>query len=167
MSLATCSAVGRPSVRAVVLRDLDGSGLAFDSDYQSRKAAELWANPWAATVFLWPDLQRQVRVEGPVEPVTAEESDRRFRAAPEEQRLAILASLQSRVVAGRRELERRLEELEKAFAGADVPRPSHWGGYRLRPDEVEFWQGRANRLHDRLLYRRRGEEGWSMERLSP
>ncbi|MDP8992949.1 MAG: pyridoxamine 5'-phosphate oxidase [Actinomycetota bacterium] len=167
MVLATSTPDGRPSARAVVMRELDHRGLVFDSDYQSRKAAELRDNPVGAAVFLWPEHQRQARVEGPVETVPAGESDRRFRAAPREQRLAIVASMQSQVVAGPEELERRVGELEETYAGREVPRPDHWGGYRLRPLAVELWQARPNRLHDRLLYRRRHEGGWIVERLSP
>jgi pyridoxamine 5'-phosphate oxidase len=140
--------------------------LVFDSDYQSRKAEELEANPWAAVVFLWPQLQRQARGEGRVERLSAEESDRRFAAAPREQRLAVHASLQSQVVADPEDLSRRLKELEEAYSGLDVPRPAHWGSYRLVPEVIELWQGRPDRLHHRLRYRR-GEGGWRVERLSP
>jgi pyridoxamine 5'-phosphate oxidase len=170
MSLATCGRAGQPAVRAVVLRELDQSGLAFDSDYQSPKAADLEANAWASVAFLWPQLQRQARARGEVEKTPSEESDRRFSAAPREQRLAIHASRQGQALSGPGELEARFKEAEQAFAGVDVPRPPHWGGYRLRPVEVEFWQGRADRLHDRLLYRREGGDGgeeWVVERLSP
>ena len=167
ITLATCGREGRPSARAVVLRDLDESGLAFDSDYQSRKAEELRANPWAAAVFLWPARQRQVRVEGRVEPARAEESDARFAAAPREQRLAIWASPQSRVVTDPGQLEARRSRLEASYAGQEVPRPSRWGGYRLVPAAMEFWQARSDRLHDRLEYRRRPDGGWQVERLSP
>lgn len=167
MVLATSSLAGRPSARAVVMRGFDEAGFVFDSDHQSRKAVELADNPWGAVVFLWPHLQRQVRGEGRVERLSAEESDRRFAAAPRQQRLAIHASLQSQVVAGTEELTRRREEVEAACWGRDVPRPAHWGSYRLRPDLIELWQGRSDRLHDRLLYRRLSGTGWSMERLSP
>ncbi len=166
MVLATSTPAGRPSARAVVMRHFDQAGFVFDSDYQSRKARELEANPWAAVVLLWPLLQRQVRGEGRVERLSAEESDRRFAAAPREQRLAIHASLQSQVVAGAEELTRRREELEAAYVGVDVSRPAHWGSYRLVPEVIELWQARPDRLHDRLLYRR-GTDGWSMQRLSP
>lgn len=166
MVLATSTPTGRPSARAVVMRQLDEAGLVFDSDYQSRKAQELEANPWSALVFLWPRLQRQARGEGRVERLSAEESDRRFAAASREQRLAIHASLQSQVVGDAEELSRRLKELEEAYSGLDVPRPAHWGSYRLVPEVIELWQGRPDRLHHRLRYRR-VEGGWRMEHLSP
>ena len=117
--------------------------------------------------FLWPELRRQVRAEGPARPVPAEESDRRFRSAPREQRLAIRASRQSEVVADREQLERGLAEEDESFAGTDVPRPSHWGGYRLEVRVIELWQERTDRLHDRLRYQRRDDGGWAVERLSP
>jgi len=167
MSLATCDLDGRPSVRAVVMRGLDHSGLAFDTDHRSRKAAELRANPWAAVAFLWPELRRQVRIEGRVEPEAAEESDRRYRSVPREQRLAIRASLQSDVITGREQLEYSLSEVAQSFAGADVPRPSYWGGYRLDAGTVELWQERADRLHDRLRYRLLDDGAWAVERLAP
>ncbi len=167
MTLATCGRDGRPSARAVVLRRLDESGLGFDSDYQSRKADELQANPWAAGVFLWPALERQVRVEGRVEVASDDESDASFAAAPRQQRLAIWASLQSRVLTEPEQLEARLRQLEASHAGEDVPRPPHWGGYRLVPVAVEFWQARPDRLHDRVRYRLQPGGGWVTERLSP
>lgn len=168
MVLATATLDGFPSARAVVMRGLDDSGLVFDTDHQSRKAAELRANPRGAAVFLWPEHQRQARVEGSVATVPAEESDQRFRAAPREQRLAILASSQGQVLASREDLARRLRELSDAYAGREVPRPGHWGGYRLRPSSVELWQARSDRLHDRLVYRRPAEgDEWVVERLSP
>lgn len=167
MILATSTAEGHPSARAVVVRDLDESGLAFDSDDRSRKAEELAHNPLAAGVLLWPELQRQVRAEGDVTPVPAGESNRRFEAVPRQQQLAIWASHQSEPIADLDELRRRIEQLEVRYRGRSVPRPSHWGGYRLRPTTIEFWQGRDDRLHDRFLYRRQPDGGWTTQRLSP
>ena len=165
--LATATLDGRPSARAVILRGCDESGFAFDSDYQSRKAEELDANPWAALVFLWPQRERQVRVEGRIEKARPAESDAHFQAAPRTQQLAIRASGQSQVVAHRQELERRLGEEEAEHRGGDVPRPARWGGYRLRPTAIEFWQARPDRLHDRLRYRRQADGRWGVDRLSP
>jgi pyridoxamine 5'-phosphate oxidase len=167
MALATATPDGRPSVRTVLLRGADDRGFAFFTNYESRKARELDANPRAAFVFFWHELERQVRVEGQVQRVSAEESDRYFHSRPKGARLGAWASPQSAVIAGPEVLETRFRGLESRYPGDDVPRPANWGGYRLVPDSIEFWQGRPNRLHDRLRYTRRGERGWLIERLAP
>jgi pyridoxamine 5'-phosphate oxidase len=166
MTLATCTADGVPSARIVLLKVCDERGLAFFTNYRSRKGRELANNPRAALVFFWPALERQVRVEGRVELVSADESDAYFASRPVNSRLGAWASDQSVVISGRDELERRQRELEAQFPDGRVPRPPHWGGYRVVPDVFEFWQGRPSRLHDRLRYRR-VENRWVIERLSP
>jgi pyridoxamine 5'-phosphate oxidase len=162
MALAT----GGPSVRMVLLKGAEDGGFVFFTGYESRKAGELDANPRAALLFYWDPLGRQVRVEGTVEQVSNEESDAYFATRPRAAQLAAAASRQGRVLAGRAELDARVVELEREYADRDVPRPEHWGGYRLQPDGYEFWQHRQDRLHDRLRYRRDGGV-WRVERLSP
>jgi pyridoxamine 5'-phosphate oxidase len=166
MTLATATAGGRPSARMVLLKGFDHRGFVFYTNYESRKGRELSDNPWAALVLHWPRLERQVRVEGRVERVPAAESDEYFASRPFASRLGAWASRQSARLASRDELERRLSELEREYAAGEVPRPPHWGGWLVRPEAIELWQGRPNRLHDRFLYERSGE-GWSRVRLSP
>lgn len=166
MTLATASRDGVPSARIVLLKGIDANGFVFYTDYRSRKGAELAENPLAALTFLWKEIERQVRISGAVTRISAAESEAYFRTRPPGSRLGAWASQQSAVIASRAELEARLREVASRYPDGDVPLPPHWGGYRVLPDEIEFWQGRADRLHDRLLYRR-GESGWTVSRLSP
>jgi pyridoxamine 5'-phosphate oxidase len=166
MTLATASPAGRPSARMVLLKGVDDRGFTFFTNYESRKGGELAQNSQAALVFFWQELHRQVRVEGVVERVTAGESDVYFATRARGSQIAARASAQSRQLSGREELERRVGAVEAEFEGQPVRRPDFWGGYRLIPEVVEFWQGRPNRLHDRLRYTRRGDV-WEIERLAP
>jgi pyridoxamine 5'-phosphate oxidase len=166
MALATATPTGSPSVRMVLLKGFDAAGFVFFTGYASRKAGELDANPHASLLFHWDPLGRQVRVEGSVERVSAEESDEYFATRPRGAQLVASASLQSSLLTGREELESRIEELRAGREGENVPRPEHWGGYRLAPESYEFWQHREDRAHDRLRYRREGH-AWVIERLSP
>jgi pyridoxamine 5'-phosphate oxidase len=167
MTLATADARGRPSARVVLMRGCDERGFAFFTNYESRKGRELAANPYAAIVFFWHELERQVRVEGRVEPTSEAESDIYFHGRPAEARIGAWASNQSEVVPSREALEAETREFARRYPDGEIPRPPHWGGYRLIPEVFEFWQGRASRLHDRLRYRRSDGERWLIERLSP
>jgi pyridoxamine 5'-phosphate oxidase len=164
--LATADAGGRPSARHVLLKGVD-HGFVFFTNYESRKARELEANPVASLCFPWIRLSRQVRVVGRVERVATEESDDYFASRPRDSQLGAWASTQSAVLAARAELEQRLAEATARFEGHEVSRPSNWGGYRIVPDEFEFWQGRPNRLHDRFRYLPDGAGSWRIDRLSP
>jgi pyridoxamine 5'-phosphate oxidase len=167
MTLATATADGVPSARMVLLRGFDERGLVFYTNYHSRKAAELDANPRAALVFFWATLHRQIRVEGPVTKVSEQESDIYFQSRPFGSRLGAVVSPQSEVIAGRDVLDNRMAELLRIHADGEVPRPAHWGGYRVVPCLFEFWQGRDSRLHDRLRYRLDENSHWIIERLAP
>jgi pyridoxamine 5'-phosphate oxidase len=166
MTLATATRDGVPSARIVLLKGVDAQGFVFYTDYRSRKAAELTENPLGALVFLWKEIERQVRITGSVSRVTVAESEAYYRSRPLGSRLGAWTSHQSAVIASRDELEARLREVTTRFVDGDVPLPPHWGGFRVVPDELEFWQGRENRLHDRLRYERT-ESGWTISRLSP
>lgn len=166
MTLATSTAHGAPSARIVLLKSFDERGFTFFTSYEGRKAAELDENPRAALVFYWPDLERQVRVEGEVRKVSRLESEEYFLSRPLGSRIGAWASKQSSVMKGREELETRWQEIEKRHAGSSVPLPETWGGYRLWPNAIEFWQGRPSRMHDRILYERNGTF-WGIKRLGP
>lgn len=167
MTVATASREGVPSARMVVLRGVDERGFVFYTDYRSAKSRDLEENPRAALVFYWRELGRQVRITGAVQKVSAEESARYFHSRPLESRLAALASIQSEVIPDRKVLEEQYETLKSEYPSGDVPHPDNWGGFRVSPDEFEFWQGRELRLHDRIRYKRDGDDAWVTERLSP
>jgi pyridoxamine 5'-phosphate oxidase len=166
MTLATADQNGRPAARIVLLKSFDDQGFVFFTNYQSRKGKELAENPRACLLFYWTQLWRQVRIDGPIEKVSARESDDYFQTRPKGSRLGAWASNQSEVVANRAELDARFAEMQTRF-GEHVPRPPHWGGYRLKPEAVEFWQGQENRLHDRLRYSLQPDGSWTIERLAP
>src|SRR6476659_2189431 len=167
MTLATATSDGKPSARVVLLKSVDADGFVFYTNYRSAKAQELDENPHAALVFYWVGLDRQVRVEGTVSRVSAEESDQYFRTRPRESQLGALASPQSEVIESREVLEERLSALEKEYKDREVSRPSHWGGYRLKPNRIEFWENRPGRLHDRIVYDLPAAGSWTIKRLAP
>jgi pyridoxamine 5'-phosphate oxidase len=167
MTLATASRDGRPSARTVLLKGVDGRGFVFYSNYESRKGRELESNPRATLLFPWIALERQVIIEGTVSKLSREEAEAYFHSRPLPSQLSAWVSQQSSVISGRKVLESTMKELEKKYAGVEVPLPPHWGGYRVAPETVEFWQGRRSRLHDRLRFRRGADGGWIVERLAP
>lgn len=164
--LATVDGEGQPHCRVLLLKGVDAQGFVFYTNYDSAKGRQLAAQPRAAMTFFWPALERQVRIEGLVEQVSAEESDAYYRVRPLGSRLGAWASPQSQVIANRYELEQRLTEVQQRFVDGEPSRPPFWGGYRLKPQRIEFWQGRSSRLHDRLDYQRT-EDGWQRQRLAP
>lgn len=165
--VATVDADGAPDARMVLLKDFDERGFRFFTNERSAKGEQLGARPVAAMVFYWRELDRQVRIRGPVERLGQEESDEYFATRPRESRIGAWASPQSRPLDGRDELERRVAEAEERWPGEDVPRPPHWGGYRVVPEQIEFWQGQVGRLHDRFRYEREAETSWRWSRLAP
>lgn len=167
MTLSTAMAAGKPSARIVLLKDVTPAGFTFYTNYQSRKAGELDQNRNVSLTFFWPDLGRQVRIDGSVTKTSAENSDAYFASRPRISRLGAWASRQSKVLSGRAELESRLRELSAKYRGKSIPRPPHWGGYLVDPQSIEFWQRRPNRLHDRILYTRDRSGVWKIARLSP
>lgn len=167
MTVATATTDGKPRARMVLLKDFDQRGFVFYTNYESYKAQELTSNPWASLVFWWAELERQVRIEGRVEKVADAESDAYFHSRPAGSQLGAWASNQSQVIANREVLEARLEQLKQEYENKEIPRPLHWGGLRVIPTAIEFWQGRPSRLHDRLLYRWLEDGTWVIERLSP
>jgi pyridoxamine 5'-phosphate oxidase len=167
MTLATATPDGKPSARIVLLKNFDERGFVFYTNYNSQKGQELAENPQASLVFWWAEQERQVRISGRVEKVSENESDEYFHSRPLNSRLGAWTSNQSEVIESREVLEQRLQELQTKYQNQHVPRPRHWGGLRVIPTEIEFWQGRPSRLHDRLLYTRDDDGSWKIERLSP
>lgn len=166
MTLATCNAAGIPSARTVLLKDYDKKGFVFYTNYQSRKAKDIEENPYATLLFFWKELERQVRIEGRIAKVDEAESEEYFHSRPEGSRIGAWASPQSTVVKNRDEIEENVRHYTEKFNSAAIPRPPHWGGYRVSPVHIEFWQGRPSRLHDRILYTLENGE-WMIRRLAP
>jgi pyridoxamine 5'-phosphate oxidase len=167
MSLATVTPDGRPTARMVLLKQVDGYGFVFFTNYNSAKARQLDINPYAALVFYWPQLDRQVRVEGKVSRTSAEESAAYFRTRPRESQIGAWASPQSEVIPAREVLEQRAHEFAELYCDREIDCPEHWGGYRLTPDRIEFWRSRVGRLHDRILYELQPDCTWAIKRLAP
>jgi pyridoxamine 5'-phosphate oxidase len=167
MSLATATADGRPFVRTVLLKGFDQDGFVFFTNYESQKGAQLAENPYAALAFYWVELDRQIRISGPTEKTSRQESERYFHSRPPDSQLGAWASPQSRAIDGRRVLEAKLAQMTERFTEGPIPLPPHWGGFIVRPAMMEFWQGRPNRLHDRFRYCRDSSGIWNVERLAP
>lgn len=167
MTLATASATGMPSARTVLLKSFSQDGFIFFTNYNSHKGKEIEENPQACLVFFWKELERQVRITGPIEKVSAAESDEYFYSRPAGSRIGAWASPQSTVIPSREIIEANLAKYEQQFSGGDITRPPHWGGYIVKPVFIEFWQGRPSRLHDRILYSKEKEGKWKIERLAP
>ncbi len=167
MVVATVSRAGNPSARVVLLRGFERNGFVFYTNYQSHKGSDLLQNPNVAAVFFWSEIDRQIRIEGQVEKVAPEESDKYFHSRPRESQMSAWASDQSKVVVNRAELDKSFEKYEEQFAGGPVPRPDKWGGFRMIPTTFEFWQGRPNRMHDRILYELNSTGRWEIKRLAP
>jgi pyridoxamine 5'-phosphate oxidase len=167
MSLATVTRDGKPTSRMVLLKSFDNDGFVFYTNYLSAKAKDMETNPNVALTFFWPQLEKQVRIEGKVTKTSADESRSYFEVRPRESQIGAWASAQSEVISGRDELEKRQAELEETYRDQPVPWPEHWGGYRLNPDRIEFWKGRVGRLHDRIVYERQSDGSWSIKRLAP
>ncbi|HYF32230.1 MAG TPA: pyridoxamine 5'-phosphate oxidase [Chitinophagaceae bacterium] len=167
MTLATASSDGLPSARIVLLKGFDERGFVFFTNYNSFKGLQLQENPRACLVFFWKELERQVRIIGVIEKIAAEDNDEYFNSRPEGSRIGAIISPQSQVIESREWLEKRVQEVSQQLSGQVIPRPDHWGGYRVRPAIIEFWQGRANRLHDRIQYTLSGDGSWKLERLAP
>jgi pyridoxamine 5'-phosphate oxidase len=167
MTLATATTDGRPSARIVLLKNFDMNGFAFYTNYLSRKGKELTKNPNGALLFFWSELERQVRIEGTIEKLSKEESEKYFHSRPKGSQLGALASPQSQEIADRGVLESKISQLEAEYADKDIPKPSFWGGYILKPRQIEFWQGRPSRLHDRILFKKIDNKNWKKVRLAP
>jgi pyridoxamine 5'-phosphate oxidase len=167
MTLSTVASSGKPSSRMVLLKSYDEQGFVFFTNYNSQKGQELAQNPRAALLFWWDKMDRQIQVEGEVEKISEQESSEYFNSRPRGSQLGAWVSNQSAVIAGREVLVNRIEQLSKEYEGREIPRPPYWGGYRVKPLVFEFWQGRPNRLHDRLQYRKLADGSWIIERLSP
>ena len=167
MSLATATPDAKPSVRIVLLKNVDSHGFSFFTNYDSEKGQQLDANPHAALCFYWTKLERQIRISGPVERTSREDSAAYFHSRPPGSRIAAWASKQSEVIDARKVLDARFEAMAERFEGEEISLPPHWGGYRVKPEQIEFWQGRPNRLHDRFRYTRRADGGWQIDRLAP
>jgi len=167
MTLATANQQGIPAARIVLLKGVDERGFVFFTNYESNKADDLHQNPHACLVFFWKELERQIRISGQVEKVSEAESDQYFHSRPAGSRIGAWASPQSSVISSREIIEEKVAAFQQSFEGKEIPRPVHWGGYRVKPVKIEFWQGRSNRLHDRIQYTLQSEGSWKIERLAP